>query len=149
MVVSNIRSASKFKQTVLVIDDQPTVLDIHTAILKSLKLNLNIVPMVDPVEALLWMRNKQVDLIVSDFSMMNMNGMQFVQTIKQANNVGPKPIIVITVLKDKELHKELLAAGASACLTKPVNAKELINVAQFLLNESKQFYNHNQAVKNK
>ena len=137
MVVSNIRSASKFKQTVLVIDDQPTVLDIHTAILKSLKLNLNIVPMVDPVEALLWMRNKQVDLIVSDFSMMNMNGMQFVQTIKQANNVGPKPIIVITVLKDKELHKELLAAGASACLTKPVNAKELINVAQFLLNESK------------
>ena len=34
MNISNIRSAAKFRQTVLVIDDQSTVLDIHVAILK-------------------------------------------------------------------------------------------------------------------
>lgn len=147
MTVSNIRSASKFKQTVLVIDDQPTVLDIHTAILKSLKLNLKVVPMVDPVEALLWMRNKQVDLIVSDFSMMNMDAMQFIQIISEVNYATP--IIIITVLKDKQIHKELLDAGAIACLTKPVNAEKLETLARFLLNESKQFYNHNQVAKNK
>lgn len=141
MVISHIRNAAKFKQTVLVIDDQPTVLDIHTAILKSLKLNLNIVAMTDPVEAIAWMKNKQVDLIVSDFSMMNMNGMQFVQTINQANSVAHKPIIVITVLKDKTLHNQLLAAGAAACLTKPVNSTALVQLARLLLDESKAFYN--------
>ena len=144
MVVSNIRNATNFKQTVLVIDDQPTVLDIHAAILKSLKLNLNIVTMTDPVKALAWMGNKQVDLIVTDFSMMHMNGMQFVQTINKANNVGPKPIIVITVLKDKKLHRELIAAGAAACFTKPVNSRGLANMARFLLNRSKRFYTHKQ-----
>lgn len=143
MAVSHIRNASKFKQTVLVIDDQPTVLDIHVAILKSLKLNLNIVPMTDPIEALAWMRNKQIDLIVTDFSMMHMDGMEFVQTINKANNVATTPIIVITVLKDKKLYQELLAAGAAECLTKPVNSKELVNVAQLLLGKSKAFYNHN------
>lgn len=148
MLISNIRNATKFKQTVLVIDDQPTVLDIHTAILQSLNLNLNIVSMTDPVEALAWMRYKQVDLIVTDFSMMNMDGMQFVQTINQANFAGPKPIIVITVIKDKKLHRELIAAGASACLTKPANPSNLAKMARFLLNQSKQYYNHKQLALN-
>ncbi|MEE9330632.1 MAG: response regulator [Methylophilaceae bacterium] len=148
MVISNIRSAANFKQTVLVIDDQPTVLAIHAAILKSIKLNLNVVTMTDPVEALAWMGNKQVDLIVTDFSMMHMDGMQFVQTIDQANNVGPKPIIVITVRKEKALHKELIAAGAAACLTKPANPKKLKDMARFLLEESKQFYIHHKIATN-
>lgn len=142
MVVSNIRSAAKFKQTVLIIDDQPTVLSIHAAIIKSLKLNLNVVTMTNPVEALTWMSKRQVDLIVTDFRMMNMNGMEFVETINSTNSAGPKPIIVISVLKDKSLHKELIAAGASACLTKPVNPTSLANMAYFLLDRSKQFYNH-------
>lgn len=148
MAVSNIRSASKFKQTVLVIDDQPTVLDIHTAILKSLKLNLNIVSMTDPIKALAWIENKQIDLIVTDFSMLNMNGMQFVQTIKKANNVGETSIIVITVLKDIKLHQELISAGAAACLTKPANPNDLIKLALFLLNKSKQFHNPKQVALN-
>lgn len=147
-VVSNIRSASKFKQTVLVVDDQPTVLEIHTAMLKSLKPNLNVVPMLDPIEALLWMRNKEVDLIVSDFSMMNMNAMEFIQTIRQANLAFPTPVIVITVLKNKKLHQELHAAGAAACLTKPVDTTEFYRVARFLLDESDQFYNHKKAAEN-
>ncbi len=140
MTVSNIRSAAKFQQTALIIDDQTTVLDIHAAVLKSIKLNLKIVTMTNPAEALQWMKNKQVDLIVTDFRMHAMDGMQFVKAIQQANKSGPKPIIVITVLKDKKLHEELIQAGASACLTKPVNAQKLANIANELLNQSKQFY---------
>ncbi len=97
MTVSNIRSAAKFQQTALIIDDQTTVLDIHAAVLKSIKLNLKIVTMTNPAEALQWMKNKQVDLIVTDFRMHAMDGMQFVKAIQQANKSGPKPIIVITV----------------------------------------------------
>jgi len=143
MTISNIRSASKFRQTALLIDDQPTVLDIHAAILKSLKLNLKIVTMTDPVEALVWMKNKQVDLIITDFRMHQMNGMQFVEVINNANDGPPTPIIVVTVLKDIKIHQELIAAGASACLTKPVQADELANVASNLLEQSKLLYNLN------
>lgn len=144
MIVSDIRSAAKFRQTVLIIDDQPTALDIHQAILKSLRPNLNIVTMTDPIEALKWIEHRQVDLIVTDFSMAQMNGMQFVQMLNKTNPLGVVPIIVITVLKDKALHKALIASGATACLTKPVTASSLKKVANFLLNESKQFYNYQQ-----
>jgi CheY-like chemotaxis protein len=138
--ISNIRSATKFKQTVLLIDDQPTVLDIHAAILKSLKLGLNIVKMTDPVEALAWLQNKQVDLIITDFRMHHMDGKQFVQAIKNSDNVLTHAIIVVTVLKDKTTHQELISAGASACLTKPVQTKELANIAKTLLEQSKIYY---------
>jgi len=128
--ISNIRSAPKFRQTVLLIDDQPTVLDIHTAILKSLKMNLKIVTLTDPVEALAWLQNKQVDLIITDFRMHQMNGMQFVQALKNPDNVLTHFIVVVTVLKDQTIHQELLSAGASACLTKPVQTNELANIAK-------------------
>jgi two-component system, chemotaxis family, chemotaxis protein CheY len=138
--ISNIRSAPKFKQTVLLIDDQPTVLDIHAAILKSLKLDLNIVKMTDPVEALAWMQNKQVDLIITDFRMHKMNGMQFVQAIKDPDDVLTHAIVVVTVLKDQATHQELIAAGASACLTKPVQTQELAQISKVLLDQSKKYY---------
>lgn len=140
MKVSDIRSAAKFRQTVLLIDDQPTVLDIHAAILKSLKMNLKIVKMTDPIEALDWMQNKQVDLIITDFRMHQMDGMQFVLAIKKACNVLLNSIIVVTALKDKTIHQELLAAGAAACLTKPAQTIELAAIAKNLLDLSKQHY---------
>jgi two-component system, chemotaxis family, chemotaxis protein CheY len=138
--ISNIRSATKFRQTVLLIDDQPTVLDIHSAIIKSLKMNLKIVTMTDPVEALAWLQNKQVDLIITDFRMHHMDGMQFVQALKGADNVLTHAIVVVTVLKDQTTHQELIAAGASACLTKPVQTQALAKVAKTLLEKSKVYY---------
>lgn len=141
MKVSSIRSAAKFRQTALLIDDQPTVLDIHTAILKSLKMDLKIVTMTNPIDALEWMRNKQVDLIITDFRMHQMDGLQFVETIFSKESGSPKQVIVVTVLRDKKLHQELLTAGASACLTKPVNPDELAKISKFLLEQSKKLYN--------
>lgn len=138
--VSSIRSATKFRQTVLLIDDQSTVLDIHAAILKSLKMNLKIVTMTDPVEALAWLQNKQVDLIITDFRMHKMDGMQFVQALKNAENVLTHAIVVVTVLKDQATQQELIAAGASACLTKPVQTQELSRVVKNVLEQSKIYY---------
>ena len=140
MSISNIRSAPNFKQTALLIDDQPTVLDIHAAILKSLQMNLKIVTMTNPVEALEWMQNKQVDLIITDFRMHQMDGMQFVQAIKNTSNVLTRSIIVVTVLKEINIHQELLAIGASACLTKPVQTQALAKIAKQLLEQSKEYY---------
>lgn len=138
--ISSIRSAPKFRQTVLLIDDQTTVLDIHAAILKSLKMDLKIVTMTDPVEALAWLQNKQVDLIITDFRMHQMDGMQFVQALKNADNVLTHSIVVVTVLKDQTTQQELIAAGAAACLTKPVQTQELAKVAKNLLKQSQIHY---------
>ncbi|MDP1765473.1 MAG: response regulator, partial [Methylotenera sp.] len=117
------------------------VLDIHAAILKSLKMNLKIVKMTDPVEALEWMKNKQVDLIITDFRMHQMNGMQFVKAIKNCGYDLWRSIIVVTALKDESIHQELITAGVAACLTKPAQTQELATIAKTLLEKSKHHYN--------
>ena len=66
--------------------------------------------------------------------------MQFVLAIKKACNILLSSIIVVTAIKDKTIHEELLAAGAAACLTKPAQTQELATVAKALLEQSKQHY---------
>jgi CheY-like chemotaxis protein len=104
-------------------------------------MDLKIVKMTDPVEALEWMQNKQVDLIITDFRMHQMDGMQFVQAIKNACNVLWHSIVVVTAIKDQTTHQELIAAGASACLTKPAQTQELASIAKILLEKSRVHYN--------
>ncbi len=103
-------------------------------------MDLKIVTMTDPVEALAWLQKKQVDLIITDFRMHHMDGMQFVQSLKNADNVQTHAIVVVTVLKDQATHQELISAGASACLTKPVQTHELAKIAKTLLEQSKKYY---------
>jgi CheY-like chemotaxis protein len=103
-------------------------------------MDLNIVTMTDPSAALTWLKNKQVDLIITDFRMHQMNGMQFVQALKNADNVLTHNIVVVTVLKDQTTHQELIAAGASACLTKPVQTQQLAKIAKNLLDQSNIYY---------
>jgi DNA-binding response OmpR family regulator len=66
--------------------------------------------------------------------------MQFVEAINSIASGPRKPIIMVTALRKNELHQALISAGASACLTKPVNAQELSKTARQLLLINKQIY---------
>ena len=140
MSVRDIRSAPTYRQTVLLIDDQPTVLAIHTAVLKSLCMDLRIVSMTDPTAALEWLRQKPVDLIITDYRMHQMDGIHFVNAVRDSSIEPMRPIIVVTALKDEKVHQQLLAAGVSACLVKPARAAQLSKIARTLLEKSRRQY---------
>lgn len=140
MSVRDIRSAPGYHQTVLIIDDQSTVLAIHTAVLKSLRMDLRIVPMLDPEAALDWLRQKPVDLIVTDYRMHQMDGIRFVTAVRDSSIGRMRPIIVVTALRDEKIHQQLLMAGVSACLVKPARAAQLSKIARTLLEKSRRHY---------
>lgn len=140
MSVRNIRSAPSYRQTVLIIDDQPMVVAIHTAIMKSLAMDLRIVSMTDPKAALDWLGQKQVDLIVTDYRMYQMDGIHFINTLRNSRTEPMCPIIVVTALKDDNIHRQLLAAGVTACLTKPARASQLSKIARTVLENGRRQY---------
>lgn len=105
MSVRNIRSAPTYRQTVLIIDDQPMVLAIHTAVMKSISMDLRIVSMTDPKAALEWLGQKQVDLIVTDYRMYQMDGIHFINAVRDSRIEPMCPIIVVTALKDENIHQ--------------------------------------------
>lgn len=140
MSIRDIRSASTYRQTVLVLDDQPVVLAIHAAVLRSAAPDLNIVSMTDPLDALEWIRQKQVDLIITDYRMLQMDGVRFVNAVRRSSDEPARPIIVVTALDDKKVHQRLLAAGVSACFVKPASARQLARVSRTLLEKSRRQY---------
>jgi len=143
MVVSNIRDAATFKQTVLIVDSQQTILDTHSAIMRSLNLNLNIIALTRADAAMEWTQKKQVDLIITGLNIAPTNALQLLDSINRANSDRPVPIIVISALGDTHTRKQFIAAGASAYLTKPAKTKELSSLAYFLLSKRKQLFKSN------
>ena len=63
------------------------------------------------------------DLVVTDLSMPNMNGLQLCQELR---NVSQVPIIVLSVKNDERTKVEALDLGADDYVTKPFGMSELL-----------------------
>lgn len=81
------------------------------------------------------------DLIVTDFSMPIMNGLEETRILKQL--MPDLPVIVYTAYSDPFVEKELRAAGASAVVSKSEDVAALIARARCLSDLSDQNRNLN------
>ena len=78
--------------SILVVDDEPAVLETMAAILRSRK--YQVMTAVDGLDALKLMENAKLDLILSDLTMPRMSGSELVSTVRKR---FPKmPIIVFS-----------------------------------------------------
>lgn len=75
----------------------------------------------EPLEALMYVLQNQIDMILIDYMMPNLNGLEFIEEYrKKIKNV---PIIMITAAGDDEnIHKKAFESGANDFLSKPVNS---------------------------
>lgn len=75
----------------------------------------------EPLEALMYVLQNQVDMILIDYMMPNLNGLEFIEEYrKKIKNV---PIIMITAAGDDEnIHRRAFELGANDFLSKPVNS---------------------------
>jgi two-component system, chemotaxis family, chemotaxis protein CheY len=74
----------------------------------------------------------KVHLIVSDVNMPNMDGITFVQNIKQHPKHKFIPVIMLTTEDEQAKMQQAKAAGARAWLTKPFNPPELLDAVSKL-----------------
>lgn len=76
---------------------------------------------------LLILKQENVDLVILDYYLGRMNGMQFLEKMK---STGHPPVIVLTAFGDWALYREMVAKGALDCLPKPVKRNELLSVVE-------------------
>lgn len=67
-----------------------------------------------------------IDLILLDMMMPEMDGLEACRRIQQCEELRDIPIIIVTALGDSNLLAEVLEAGASDYVVKPINKVELI-----------------------
>jgi len=68
----------------------------------------------------------KIDLIITDYNMPDINGLEFVETVKQISIYSNVPIFVLSTEKDEDIKKRALKKGVTAWIQKPFDAKKLV-----------------------
>ena len=115
-----------FKQNkhVLIIDDQSAGRAILEQVILQIADNIKVTAFDAPQKALVWLDSNDPDLIVTDYRMPEMNGIEFIRHVRQKERCQNIPIVMITIVSEKEIRYEALDAGATAFLTRPIDQIE-------------------------
>lgn len=87
----------------------------------------------DPNEALARCTEAPPDLVLLDYHMPQMNGVEFLGKFRSVVHLQDVPVVMVTGEEKKEALYRALAAGANDFLRKPVDDVELITRARNLL----------------
>lgn len=109
---------------VLIVDDQLTSRMILEQLIWSMSPPAEPVAFADPVKALEWAKDNPPDLILTDYKMPNMSGVEFTHWIRNTPSCVDVPVIVVTCVEDPATKYQALEAGASDFLTKPIDHHE-------------------------
>jgi len=113
-------------QTVLIIDDSPSVRAEIRRTLRAANLFDRILEASDGIEGLKLLLSEQLDLVLCDLEMPGMDGEKLLQ-IKEAQSIGADvPVIFLTASEDLDRRVRLLESGASDSITKPFHAADLL-----------------------
>ena len=87
------------KNTIVIVDDEEMVLTSLNAIL-ALETNYNVKTFVSAVKAIEFIKNNEIDLVISDYLMPEMDGISFLAEVRKLYPQVPR--IILTGYADKE-----------------------------------------------
>jgi two-component system chemotaxis response regulator CheY len=109
---------------ILIVDDYKTMLRIIRNLLKQLGFN-NVDEATDGSQALHKLRDKSYGLVISDWNMEPMTGIQLLREVRADAKLKDLPFIMITAESKTENVVAAKAAGVSNYIVKPFNAATL------------------------
>ena len=109
---------------VLIVDDYKTMLRIIRNLLKQIDFH-NVEEASDGAEALSKLRAGSFGLVISDWNMQPMTGLELLQEVRQDTRLKAMPFIMITAESKTENVVAAKQAGVSNYIVKPFNAETL------------------------
>ncbi|MCP4581898.1 MAG: response regulator [candidate division Zixibacteria bacterium] len=112
---------TKTQRSVLVVDDEPDVLDVFKNILGSLGYRVSLES--SSVKALEIIKRNDYDLIITDLIMPEMNGLELLQVIKSENrNI---PVIITAGIDIKDIDIDAGEFGEIEFIKKPFTINDI------------------------
>jgi len=124
--------------TIVIIDDQFTSREVLSRLVTTLEDRIEVHPFADAISALDWIREHDVDLVLTDYKMPQMDGVTFTRRFRALEHCADVPVIMVTCIEDREVRYEALESGATDFLTKPIDHHECRARVRNLLTMSRQ-----------
>ena len=109
---------------VLIVDDYKTMLRIIRNLLKQIEFN-NVEEATDGADAMVKLRTGNFGLVISDWNMAPMSGLQLLQEMRADIRLKSTPFIMVTAESKTENVVAARQAGVSSYIVKPFNAATL------------------------
>lgn len=122
------------KDTVLIVDDSPTIRRMVRVALADLD-NVAFVDAGSGLEAIEKLTLESVVLMVLDLNMPDMHGLEVLSFVRRHPTYRALPVVVLTTRGDDASRDAAMAAGASLYLTKPFTPTVLLGHSRTLLAE--------------
>jgi len=123
---------------VVIVDDRVTNRTIFSQLTASVGKNIAVRAFGDPLAALAALRDRGVDLVITDFRMPGLDGAEFIQRLRSQVLGEEVPIVVVTAYADRQSRLQALQAGATDFLHSPVDPSEFRTRVRNLLKMSHQ-----------
>ncbi|MGL4593455.1 MAG: response regulator [Thermoguttaceae bacterium] len=81
----------------------------------------------DGTEALVKMKEVKADLLVTDLTMPNMNGIELMRRISASPRLSGTPVLVVTSAGNEQQRQELTELGVTRILSKPISPPILVD----------------------
>jgi two-component system response regulator ResD len=117
------------KKKILIADDEEVIRILLAEALKPHDYKIDVVE--DGVEAIRYIGRNSYDLVITDYMMPKMDGLELTRQIR--SKYPFTPILIVTGYGP--VH-ELLKSGATACIIKPFNILKLQNMVKIILNKN-------------
>lgn len=131
----NISDAIKNKK-ILIVDDVPSMLSIMKAFLKDVGF-FRLATANDGKEAIGKMTRTQFDLVICDWNMPGMSGLEILKTIKTDDSLGSPAFMMVTASSEMDKVKEAVANGIDEYIVKPYQANLLYEKIISIFNKCK------------
>lgn len=110
--------------TVLVVDDFATMRRILKNMFRQLGFN-NIIEADDGTTALEALQKNEIGLIVSDWNMPKMTGLELLKTVRASDEHKQIPFLMVTAEAQKQNVLDAVQAGVSNYVVKPFTAEQI------------------------
>jgi two-component system response regulator RpfG len=121
------------RNTAMVVDDQSTGRAILEQVVRSLDDRVSVEGFGRPVDAVVWATRHIADLVLIDYLMPEMNGIELAKRLRSLPGYEHVPIMMVTAHDDRKVRYDALDAGVTDFLTKPVDARECMARCRNLL----------------
>lgn len=110
---------------IMIIDDNSVNLGIFQRIAEKISPDNEVTGFLDPLAALVAALERAPDLIVVDYMMPGLNGLELVGKFRAIPGNSEIPVVMITAVGDRDLRQTALQSGITDFLTKPVDPSEV------------------------
>jgi len=124
-------AATVTRPCVLVVDDSEMIRNFHCYILKNA--GFEVLSAVDGADGMEKLLRNQVSALITDINMPNMDGLTFVQRLRENPVYEDLPVIIISTEDEAEDKQRGFNAGANIYIVKPTELAKLIESIKMLL----------------